>query len=531
MSIEINMPEISEDEVQVTEILVSIGEKVEAEQSIITVEGDKASIEIPSPEAGIIKDLKVSVGDKITTGKLIMILENHIEDPKNITDNKIHKDSFTHDTNDAQLKFNNISKSTAVHLPDIGRDQVEVTAVLVKVGDKVTAEQSLIIVEGDKTSIEIPAPFSGNIKDIKVKAHDRVSTGSIIMIIDISDDNNHLSIDNCNNAKINPQSSLELSDSNNEQLVKKQFHAPHATPVIRRIAHEFNIDLSKVNATGRKGRILREDIGSYIQDLVKRAENLSNIDTCQSHPEAVLPWPKVDFNKFGQTEAVKLGRIQKISGDNLHRNWMMIPHVTQFDNADITDLEDFRKQQNILNEKNKSNIKITLLVFIIKAVAKVIQKLPHFNSSISEDGNAIIVKKYINIGVAVDTPNGIFVPVLTEVHQKSIMELTREITDLSQKARAGKLLLSDMQGGGFTISSLGNIGGTAFTPIINAPEVAILGVSRSSIKPVWNGKEFLPRLILPLSLSYDHRVVDGADGARFLRKISTIISDIRLLVM
>ncbi|MGL4625935.1 MAG: dihydrolipoyllysine-residue acetyltransferase, partial [Plesiomonas shigelloides] len=308
----------------------------------------------------------------------------------------------------------------------------------------------------------------------------------------------------------------------------------HATPVVRRLAREFGVNLGKVKGTGRKGRILKEDVQDYVKDALKRLESGQAASSAAMSGGAglgLLPWPKVDFSKFGEVEEVELGRIQKISGANLHRNWVMIPHVTQWDDADITELEAFRKQQNAELERAKADLKITPLVFILKAVGKALEVMPRFNSSLSEDGQKLTLKKYINIGVAVDTPNGLVVPVVRDVNKKSITELSRDLMEISKKARAGKLTASDMQGGCFTISSLGGIGGTAFTPIVNAPEVAILGVSKSEMKPKWNGKEFAPRLMLPLSLSYDHRVIDGADGARFITFLNNALSDIRRLVM
>ncbi|TNH04772.1 dihydrolipoyllysine-residue acetyltransferase, partial [Testudinibacter sp. TR-2022] len=309
----------------------------------------------------------------------------------------------------------------------------------------------------------------------------------------------------------------------------------HATPVVRRLAREFGVNLDKVKGTGRKGRILKEDVQAYVKNAIKLVESGAVAATAGAAPSGaglgLLPWPKVDFSKFGEVEEVELGRIQKISGANLHRNWVMIPHVTQWDKADITDLEAFRKEQNVLAEKQKLDVKITPLVFIMKAVAKALEAYPRFNSSISEDAQRLTLKKYINVGVAVDTPNGLVVPVFRDVNKKGIIELSRELAEISKKARAGKLTASDMQGGCFTISSLGGIGGTHFTPIVNAPEVAILGVSKSEMTPVWNGKEFSPRLMLPLSLSYDHRVIDGADGARFVTFINGVLSDLRRLVM
>ena len=301
------------------------------------------------------------------------------------------------------------------------------------------------------------------------------------------------------------------------------------------MAREFGVNLDKVKGTGRKGRILKEDVQAYVKAAIKAVESGTVAPATSTGASGaglgLLPWPKVDFSKFGETEEVELGRIQKISGANLHRNWVMIPHVTQWDKADITDLEAFRKEQNVLAEKQKLDVKITPLVFIMKAAAKALEAYPRFNSSLSEDGQRLTLKKYVNIGVAVDTPNGLVVPVFKDVNKKGIIELSRELAEISKKARAGKLTASDMQGGCFTISSLGGIGGTHFTPIVNAPEVAILGVSKSEMIPVWNGKDFTPRLMLPLSLSYDHRVIDGADGARFITFINGVLSDLRRLVM
>ena len=307
----------------------------------------------------------------------------------------------------------------------------------------------------------------------------------------------------------------------------------HATPVIRRLAREFGVNLDKVKGTGRKGRILKEDVQAYVKAAVKALESGATSATGAANGAGLglLPWPKVDFSKFGEIEEVELSRINKISGANLHRNWVMIPHVTHFDKADITDLEAFRKEQNALAEKQKLGVKITPVVFIMKAVAKALEAFPRFNSSITEDAQRLILKKYINIGVAVDTPNGLVVPVFKDVNKKGIIELSRELAEVSKKARDGKLTASDMQGGCFTISSIGGLGTTHFAPIVNAPEVAILGVSKSSMEPVWNGKDFAPRLILPISLSFDHRVIDGADGARFISYIGSVLADLRRLVM
>jgi pyruvate dehydrogenase E2 component (dihydrolipoamide acetyltransferase) len=532
MSIEINVPDIGADEVEVTEIMVKVGDTVEAEQSLITVEGDKASMEVPSPQAGVVKEIKIAVGDTVATGKLMMIFEatGAAAAPAKAEEQAAAPAPAAAPAAPAASAAKN------VEVPDIGDDEVEVTEVMVKVGDKVEAEQSLITVEGDKASMEVPAPFAGIVKEIKISTGDKVKTGSLIMVFEVegaapaaaSAPAPQAAAPAAPAAASAPAAAPAAKAESKGEFTENDAYV-HATPVIRRLAREFGVNLAKVKGTGRKGRILREDVQSYVKEAVKRAESAPAASG--GGLPGMLPWPKVDFSKFGEIEEVELGRIQKISGANLSRNWVMIPHVTQFDEADITEVEAFRKQQNIEAEKKKQDLKITPLVFLMKAAAKALEEFPRFNSSISEDGQKLTLKKYINIGVAVDTPNGLVVPVFRDVNKKGIVELSRELSVISKKARDGKLTASDMQGGCFTISSLGGIGGTAFTPIVNAPEVAILGVSKSSMKPVWNGKEFAPRLMLPLSLSFDHRVIDGAAGARFAAYIATIMADIRRLVM
>ena len=425
-----------------------------------------------------------------------------------------------------------------VNVPDIGGDEVEVTEIMVKVGDTVTEEQSLISVEGDKAAMEVPAPFAGKVLEIKVAQGDKVSTGSLIMTFEVA-----------GSAPVAapvqaaapaapvaaPVASQALTAQTSAPAAKEDFVEnsayAHASPVIRRMARELGVNLANVKGTGRKNRVVKEDVQNYIKAVIKQVES-GAVKTAAGGGELnLLAWPKVDFSKFGETEVKPLSRIQKISGANLHRNWVKIPHVTQWDDADITELEAFRKAQNAAEAKKDSGMKITPLVFIMKAVAKALEAFPTFNSSLSEDGESLILKKYVNVGIAVDTPNGLVVPVFKDVNKKGIHELSDELKEISKKARGGKLTAADMQGGCFTISSLGGIGGTAFTPIVNAPEVAILGVSKSDMKPVWNGKEFEPRLMLPLSLSYDHRVIDGADGARFITYLNSCLSDIRTLVL
>ncbi|TOB26084.1 pyruvate dehydrogenase complex dihydrolipoyllysine-residue acetyltransferase [Vibrio parahaemolyticus] len=524
---EVHVPDIGGDEVEVTEIMVAIGDSIEEDQSLITVEGDKASMEVPAPFAGTLKEIKVAAGDKVSTGSLIMVFETAgsgapaapaaVEAPA--------------------AAAPAASAAKEVNVPDIGGDEVEVTEIMVAVGDTVEEEQSLITVEGDKASMEVPAPFAGTVKEIKIAAGDKVSTGSLIMVFEVA------------GAAPAPAAAATAQAAAPAAAPAPKAEAPaaaapaagdfqdndeyaHASPVVRRLAREFGVNLSKVKGSGRKSRILKEDVQNYVKEALKRLESgAAASGKGDGAALGLLPWPKVDFSKFGETEVQPLSRIKKISGANLHRNWVMIPHVTQWDNADITALEAFRKEQNAIEAKKDTGMKITPLVFIMKAAAKALEAFPAFNSSLSEDGESLILKKYVNIGIAVDTPNGLVVPVFKDVNKKGIYELSEELMAVSKKARAGKLTAADMQGGCFTISSLGGIGGTAFTPIVNAPEVGILGVSKSEMKPVWNGKEFEPRLQLPLSLSYDHRVIDGAEGARFITYLNSCLSDIRRLVL
>jgi len=529
--VEVNVPDIGSDEVNVTEIMVKVGDSVEVDQSIINVEGDKASMEVPAPIAGVVKEILINVGDKVSTGKLIMKFETASAAPV----------AAAAPAQTAAPVTATTSAIKDVNVPDIGGDEVNVTEIMVAVGDTVSEDQSLITVEGDKASMEVPAPFGGVVKEILVKSGDKVSTGSLIMRFEVAGAAPATATSAPAPQVASPAPAAQPAQSGNvsglsqEQVVASAGYA-HATPVIRRLAREFGVNLDKVKGTGRKGRIVKEDIEAYVKTAVKAYESGA---TAQAAGNGVangaglglLPWPKVDFSKFGEIEEVELSRINKISGANLHRNWVMIPHVTHFDKADITDLEVFRKEQNALAEKQKLGVKITPVVFIMKAVAKALEAYPRFNSSITEDAQRLILKKYINIGVAVDTPNGLVVPVFKNVNKKGIIELSRELMEVSKKAREGKLTASDMQGGCFTISSLGGIGTTHFAPIVNAPEVAILGVSKSSMEPVWNGKEFAPRLILPMSLSFDHRVIDGADGARFISYIGAVLADLRRLIM
>ncbi|PSW44051.1 pyruvate dehydrogenase complex dihydrolipoyllysine-residue acetyltransferase [Photobacterium leiognathi subsp. mandapamensis] len=522
---EVHVPDIGGDEVECTEIMVSVGDTVEEEQSLITVEGDKASMEVPAPFAGTVKEIKIVEGDKVSTGSLIMVFEVAGSAPAAAPVAQAVAPAPAAPA---------ASAAKEVNVPDIGGDEVEVTEIMVSVGDTVEEEQSLITVEGDKASMEVPAPFAGTVKEIKIAEGDKVSTGSLIMVFEVAGAAPAAApVAQAQAAAPAPAAAPAKAEAPaaTGEFVENNEYA-HASPVVRRLAREFGVNLAKVKGTGRKNRVLKEDVQNFVKDALKRLES-GAVASGKGDGAALglLPWPKVDFSKFGETEVKPLSRIKKISGANLHRNWVMIPHVTQWDNADITALEAFRKEQNAIEAKKDSGMKITPLVFIMKAAAKALEAFPSFNSSLSDDGESLILKKYVNIGIAVDTPNGLVVPVFKDVNKKGIYELSEELMAVSKKARAGKLTASDMQGGCFTISSLGGLGGTAFTPIVNAPEVGILGVSKSEMKPVWNGKEFEPRLQLPLSLSYDHRVIDGAEGARFITYLNGCLSDIRRLVL
>lgn len=438
-----------------------------------------------------------------------------------------------------------------INIPNIGTDTLEVTEILVKIGDKINVNQPLIIIEGDKSSMEIPSPYSGLITELCVTIGDQVRTGSVILLLETK--KNHTQIKSAMNKEsslLNDSNILKFLEPNNvnkpEYASQNNFnnqtdfnfnynnnYSIHATPLVRQIARKLGVNLNNIQGSGRKGRITKEDIQNYLTTFSIEHTNLDSTVTVNPLLSTITSDSKINKDNFGYIDTIQLNKIQKISGSNLQKNWSTIPHVTQFDTVDVTNLEIFRKQQNLEITKKNINYKITILAFIIKAVAKALKDMPRFNSSLSKDGNTLILKKYINIGIAIDTEKGLIVPVLRNVDKKGIIQLSKELSEMAQKARAGNRLSPiDIQGGGFTISNLGGIGGgIAFTPIINAPEVAILGVSKSFMSPIWTENKFVPRLMLPLSLSYDHRVIDGADGARFMNLINKIIYDIRLLSM
>jgi len=543
MTIEIFVPDIGADEVEVTEILVKVGDTVSVDQSLLSVEGDKASMEVPAAQAGVVQEIRVKAGDKVKTGSLIMLFAGANSVPA--TAPVVAPVAAAPVASAATAPA--VTESKDVKVPDIGGDAVEVTEVLVKVGDVVKAEQSLLSVEGDKAAMEVPAPFGGTVTEVKVKVGDKVQTGSLVFVFStgaaapaavaaapapVAAPAAPVAAGPVATAPA-PAASTAPAAAVADSVVTESAAFAHASPVVRRLAREFGVDLSKVTGTARKGRVQREDVQNYVKNIIAQvaAGKGSVASSGNSVGFDLIAWPKVDFSKFGAVEEKPLSRIQKLSGANLHRNWVRIPHVTQFDEADITDLEEFRKDQNSLAEKKKLGVKYTPLVFVMKAVAKALEEFPTFNSSLSEDGASLILKKYVHLGIAVDTPNGLVVPVVRDVNKKGIIELSRELQEISVKAREGKLTAADMQGGCFTISSLGGIGGTAFTPIVNAPEVAILGVSKSDIKPKWDGKAFQPRLMVPLSVSYDHRVIDGALAARFTATLASYLADIRQIIM
>ncbi|ALZ75914.1 pyruvate dehydrogenase complex dihydrolipoyllysine-residue acetyltransferase [Rheinheimera sp. F8] len=543
MTIEIFVPDIGADEVEVTEILVKVGDSVSVDQSLLSVEGDKASMEVPAAQAGVVQEIRVKAGDKVKTGSLIMVFAGANSVP--VAAPAPVAAPVAAAPVAAAPVVAAVTESKEVKVPDIGGDAVEVTEVLVKVGDVVKAEQSLLSVEGDKAAMEVPAPFAGTVTEVKVKVGDKVQTGSLVFVFSTGAAAPAsvaaaapaapvaapvaATPAPAASAPASPAPAAAVADS----VVTESAAFAHASPVVRRLAREFGVDLSKVTGTARKGRVQREDVQNYVKNIIAQVASGKGSVTSSGNSVGfdLIPWPKVDFSKFGAVEEKPLSRIQKLSGANLHRNWVRIPHVTQFDEADITDLEEFRKDQNSLAEKKKLGVKYTPLVFIMKAAAKALEEFPTFNSSLSEDGASLILKKYVHLGIAVDTPNGLVVPVVRDVNKKGIIELSRELQEISVKAREGKLTAADMQGGCFTISSLGGIGGTAFTPIVNAPEVAILGVSKSDIKPKWDGKAFQPRLMVPLSVSYDHRVIDGALAARFTATLASYLADIRQIIM
>ena len=482
------VPDVGGSEVDVIELLVSVGDTVEKDDALITLESDKASMDVPAPFAGVVTELTIAAGDKVSEGTVIAKIEP--------------ADS---DTDLKDTTQNNESHEQEVTVPDVGGSEVDVIEILVSVGETVAKEDALVTLESDKASMDVPAPFAGIIKSVTVAAGDKVSEGSVIAMIETSD------AASCESKPAQKQSPSAPAAKKSAPATQASTPASnfkdslYAGPAVRRIAREFGIDLTQITGTGNKGRITKLDVQQFVRQRLQQGGGSGF-----SLPKA----PVVDFAKFGEIETQPLSKINKLTGEFLHRNWLNIPHVTQFDDADITDMEAFRQ------EKKGEGIKLTPIVFVMKALVAALKEYPRFNASLDAEAKNLVLKKYFHIGVAVDTPNGLMVPVIRDVDQKGLKQLAEELGAISKKAREKGLSPTEMQGSCIAISSLGGIGGTAFTPIVNAPDVAILGLSKSSIKPVWNGETFAPRLMLPMSLSYDHRVIDGAAGARFTTYLS-----------
>jgi pyruvate dehydrogenase E2 component (dihydrolipoamide acetyltransferase) len=553
--VQIKVPDIGDfKEVEVIEVLVAVGDTIKAEQSLITVESDKASMEIPASQGGVVKSITVKVGDKVAEGAVVLEVEAAdaaAEAPK--ADAKEAPKAEAKEAPKQAAAAAPAARAEAaapaaasgpieIEVPDIGDfKEVEVIEVMVAVGDTIKAEQSLITVESDKASMEIPASQGGVVKEVKVKVGDKVAKGSVVVVVEgaaaaaaPAAKTEAAAAAPAAKAEAKAEAPAAAAPASRpapaaalEDPSLKPGQLPHASPSVRKFARELGVNLSKVKGSGPKERITAEDVRGFVKQALAAGPVAAASGSGDGAALGLLPWPKVDFTKFGPIEAKPLSRIKKISGANLHRNWVMIPHVTNNDEADITDLEALRVTLNKENEK--SGVKVTMLAFLIKAVVAALKKFPEFNASL--DGDNLVLKQYYHIGFAADTPNGLVVPVIRDADKKGILQIAQEMTELSKKARDGKISPAEMQGGCFSISSLGGIGGTSFTPIINAPEVAILGVSRSSHKPVWDGKQFVPRLIVPLSLSYDHRVIDGASAARFNAYLGALLADFRRIAL
>jgi len=544
--VEVRVPDIGDfKDVAVIELLVKPGDAIKAEQSLVTVESDKASMEIPSSAAGVLKELKVKLGDKVNEGSVVAVLEAEGQAAAGAPAPPAAATPAAVPAPPAPVAAAPAAATTGLaelRVPDIGDfKDVAVIEVFVKPGDTVKLEQSLITVESDKASMEIPASQAGVIKEVKVKLGDKVSQGSLVALIEAA-----------GGAAVAPPAAPAPSSATGapapapvartsptaalppHEPTAPAVSLPHASPSVRRFARELGVPLPEVKGTGPKGRITHEDVQGFVKGVMAGSVQTGAQKAAAPAPAAaggglagLLPWPQVDFAKFGPVQRKELSRIKRISGANLHRNWVMIPHVTNNDEADITELEALRVQLNRENEK--AGIKVTMLGFVIKAVVSALKKFPEFNASL--DGDALVYKQYFHVGFAADTPNGLVVPVLKDADKKGLLQIAQEMAELSKKARDGKLGPADMTGGCFSISSLGGIGGTHFTPIINAPEVAILGLSKGYMKPVWDGKAFAPRLMLPLSLSYDHRVIDGAAAARFNAYLAALLADFRRVLL
>lgn len=549
MSELIRVPDIGSGEGEVIELFVKVGDRIEAEQSLLTLESDKASMEIPAPKAGVVKSLKVKLGDRLKEGDELLELETDeagapAEGPK--AENAAPAEQSATATPEpaaAPAAAPAQASSQEIRVPDIGSaGKARVIEVLVKAGDTVSAEQSLITLESDKASMEIPSPAAGVVESVAVQLDAEVGTGDLILTLKVEGAPAAAAPAPAQTASQAPAQQPKpaaapapaASDANPpvEKIAplvepsKRPAAQVHAGPAVRKLAREFGVDLARVSPTGPHDRVLKEDVQAYVKAMMQQTQAAPGAVTGGA---VIPPIPAVDFSKFGEIEEVPMTRLMQVGAANLHRSWLNVPHVTQFESADITELEAFRVAQKAVAEK--AGVKLTLLPLLLKACAHLLRELPDFNSSLAPSGAALIRKKYVHIGFAVDTPDGLLVPVIRDVDRKSLLQLAGEAAELADKARNKKLGAEAMQGACFTISSLGHIGGTGFTPIVNAPEVAILGVSKAAMQPVWDGAAFQPRLMLPLSLSYDHRVINGAAAARFTRRLSELLADIRTLLL
>lgn len=546
MSELIRVPDIGSGDGEVIELFVKVGDRIEADQSILTLESDKASMEIPAPKAGIVKSLKVKLGDRLKEGDELLELEAEgaaaaPEAPAAAPAVAAEKPAAAPVAEAPAAPAAAPASSTIqdIHVPDIGSSgKAKIIEILVKAGDTVEADQSLITLESDKASMEIPSPAAGVVESISVKLDDEVGTGDFILTLKVAGAAAPAAPAQAAPA---PAAKAEAPAAAAPAPAAKAEAAPapaaapaprgakvHAGPAVRQLAREFGVELNAVSASGPHGRVLKEDVQVYVKAMMQKAKEAPAAGAATGGA-GIPPIPVVDFSRFGEVEEVAMTRLMQIGASSLHRSWLNIPHVTQFDQADITELEAFRVAQKAVAEK--AGVKLTVLPLLLKSCAHLLKEMPDFNSSLAPSGKAIIRKKYVNIGFAVDTPDGLLVPVIKNVDQKSLLQLAAEAAALAAKARDKKLTADDMQGACFTISSLGHIGGTGFTPIVNAPEVAILGVSKATIQPVWDGKAFQPKLMLPLSLSYDHRVINGAAAARFTQRLSQLLGDIRTILL
>ncbi len=541
---EIRVPDIGDfDSVEVIELLVAVGDTVEAEQSLITLESDKASMEIPASHAGTVESIAVAVGDKVSEGDVIVSLSASPTAPAEPDKAAPTAEIATADVSTAS------TETVSVLVPDIGDfDEVEVIEILIQPGEQITVEQSLVTLESDKASMEIPSTVSGEVTSILVSVGDKISAGSEIVQVSatgVVNDAQPASTPAQPPAAPQPEpaaptASAETDTSKRKQnarsptqkMARESGSRAHASPGVRKFARQLGVDLTLVAGSGHKGRVLKSDVKSFVKSSMETSGTpygRAGSAVGFTGGAGIPPIPEVDFSVFGETERVELTRINRLTAQNLHRAWLNMPLVTYHEEADITELEAFRK--SLKAKAADKGIRVTGLVFHVKALAAAIKAFPRFNSSLSADGESLVYKKYFNIGIAVDTPAGLVVPVLKDADKKSIYTLSEEMSELSKKAREKKLKPDDMQGACMTISSLGGIGGTAFTPIVNPPEVAILGISRAKMQPVWNGTEFIPRLMCPLDVTYDHRVIDGAEGARFMAHYCELIADVRNLLL